>query len=219
MDSITFGALRQANNTRQEEWPGNDKIDLGFRVIEVGGESGEAMAELADLLTNAILGLRVASKTGDVLEKAKKTLRAERGIKGSTATLEDVADEMADAIISLDLLAADMGIDLGEAVARKFNRTSEKYGLQTRLTEDPDLLGDALNPMDNAPTDGTEVLLLVESRAGIPGKYLVGHYMPGGHCIEDHPAIDEGWYFWNGCMFDMASKPIGWRELPETETS
>lgn len=60
---------------------------------------------------------------------------AERGIKGTTATMEDVADEMADAIISLDLLASEMGIDLGEAVARKFNRTSVKYDLKTRLPE------------------------------------------------------------------------------------
>jgi hypothetical protein len=70
-------------------------------------------------------------------------------------------------------------------------------------------------PMDCAPLDGKEVLLKVESRAGIPGKMLVGHYMPGGHCIEDHPPIDRGWYFWNGCSFDLASKPIAWMPLPE----
>ena len=69
-------------------------------------------------------------------------------------------------------------------------------------------------PMGCAPRDGREVLLVVECRAGIPGKQLVGHYMPGGHCIEDHPAIDEGWYFWNGCRFDKASKPLAWMELP-----
>ena len=69
-------------------------------------------------------------------------------------------------------------------------------------------------PIETAPKDGSEVLLLVERRAGIPGKMLVGHYMPGGHCIEDHPAIDQGWYFWNGCMFDRASKPTHWKPLP-----
>jgi hypothetical protein len=71
-----------------------------------------------------------------------------------------------------------------------------------------------MRPMTTAPKDGTEVLLQVEWRAGIRGKFLVGHYMPGGHCIEDHPPIDEGWYFWNGCMFDRASKPVGWLPLP-----
>jgi hypothetical protein len=70
-------------------------------------------------------------------------------------------------------------------------------------------------PMKTAPRDGTEVLLVVERRAGIPHRMLVGHWMPGGHCIEDHPEIDEGWYFWNGCMFDKASKPKYWMPLPE----
>ena len=71
--------------------------------------------------------------------------------------------------------------------------------------------------MNTAPRDGTEVLLVVERRAGIPHRMLVGHYMPGGHCIEDHPPIDEGWYFWNGCMFDKASKPLAWMALPGFE--
>ncbi len=69
-------------------------------------------------------------------------------------------------------------------------------------------------PMETAPRDGTEILLAVESRAGVRGKALVGHWMPGGHCIEDHPPIDAGWYFWNGCMFDRASKPLAWMPLP-----
>lgn len=69
-------------------------------------------------------------------------------------------------------------------------------------------------PMATAPKD-RELILFVERRAGIPHRMLVGHYMPGGHCIEDHPAIDEGWYFWNGCMFDKSSKPLFWMPLPE----
>jgi hypothetical protein len=38
--------------------------------------------------------------------------------------------------------------------------------------------------------------------------------MPGGYCIEDHPAIDTGWYFWTGGMFDRAEKPTHWMQLP-----
>jgi hypothetical protein len=72
-------------------------------------------------------------------------------------------------------------------------------------------------PMETAPKDGTEVLLHVERRAGMPWRCLVGHWMPGGHCIEDHPPIDEGWYFWNGSMFDKASKPLAWLPLPKIE--
>ncbi|MGV2975222.1 MazG-like family protein [Roseibium alexandrii] len=107
---MKFSDLREANITRQKEWPGNDQADIAFRGLEVAGEFGE------------------------VAEALKKYLRGTRGIKGSTADLQDVADEMADAIIALDLLADQMGIDLGAAVTRKFNRTSKKYGLVTRLS-------------------------------------------------------------------------------------
>lgn len=76
-----------------------------------------------------------------------------------------------------------------------------------------------LLPMDSAPLDGTEVVLRVKARAGCRGKYLVGHYMPGGHCIDDHPPIAPGWYFWNGCEFDYAAEPEGWMPLPIEETT
>ncbi|MBO9418482.1 MazG-like family protein [Labrenzia sp. R4_1] len=108
---MKFSDLRQANITRQKEWPGNDQADIAFRGLEVAGEFGE------------------------VAEALKKYLRGTRGIKGSTAELQDVANEMADAIIALDLLADQMGIDLGAAVTRKFNATSKKYGLETQIDD------------------------------------------------------------------------------------
>lgn len=110
-DGMSFNVLRDANRNRQTEWPGNDKADIAFRAIEVAGEAGE------------------------VSEAIKKFLRAERGIKGSTATKEDVAAEMGDLLVSLDLLADSLGIDLGEAVRAKFNATSEKYGMRTYLSQ------------------------------------------------------------------------------------
>lgn len=73
--------------------------------------------------------------------------------------------------------------------------------------------------MSTAPKDGREVLLKVKYRAGIPGQCLVGHYMPGGYCIEDHPSIREGWYFWNGCMFDQAAEPTHWMPIPDEQAT
>lgn len=73
---------------------------------------------------------------------------------------------------------------------------------------------DPWQPIETAPKDGREVILAVEYRAGIRHGVLVGHYMEGGHCIEDHPPVAEGWYFWNGCMFDKAAKPTHWLPLP-----
>jgi NTP pyrophosphatase (non-canonical NTP hydrolase) len=108
-DGITFNVLREANRRRQQEWPGNDKADTAFRAIELAGE------------------------TGEVLEAIKKFLRAERGIKGSTATREDIASEMGDLLVSLDLVADSLGINLGDAARGAFNKTSEKYGMRTYL--------------------------------------------------------------------------------------
>jgi NTP pyrophosphatase (non-canonical NTP hydrolase) len=75
----------------------------------------------------------VAGETGELMEAIKKFLRGMRGIKGSTASLADIAEEMGDVLVSLDLLANMLGIDLGNAVRHKFNKTSEKYDLSTRL--------------------------------------------------------------------------------------
>ncbi|MEX5600721.1 MazG-like family protein [Pseudophaeobacter sp. C1-32P7] len=178
--------LRAANVARQAEWGGNEQADLEFRALEVADETGE--------LCGAV----------------KKLVRAQRGITGSTLSVGDVADEMGDVLISIDLLASqldlalpwpgmtgsggtaseinmalrldavvgdlsdaviahiadlettsstgqqDLGdiwesmrraifwvaqlaarlsIDLGQAVAAKFNKTSIKYGLRTTMPE------------------------------------------------------------------------------------
>lgn len=87
---VDFSKLRTANIARQAEWPGAEKADLGFRALEVADEAGEVMGAI------------------------KKLTRAQRGIAGSTLTLQDVADELADTAIALDLLANDLGFELGE---------------------------------------------------------------------------------------------------------
>ena len=106
---------------------------------------------------------------------------------------------------------------LCEVVAARNKETARLREEVVRLAgeKEAELEAPPWRTMESAPRDGTEVLLQVEYRAGISGKCLVGHYLPGGHCIEDHPSIDEGWYFWNNCMFDKASKPIAWMLIPE----
>jgi NTP pyrophosphatase (non-canonical NTP hydrolase) len=101
--------LRKANKIRQIEWDG-DKVGILFRAIELAGEVGEAM--------NIV----------------KKLERERLHIKGSRATIDELADEIADVVICADLLAMQLDIDLAEAVRRKFNATSAKYGLSTRLS-------------------------------------------------------------------------------------
>jgi NTP pyrophosphatase (non-canonical NTP hydrolase) len=101
--------LRAANLARQAEWDTDGQITLSYRGNELAGEVGEAC--------NII----------------KKLERERMGIAGSRATLADLAEELADVIICADLIAMQLGIDLDRAVAEKFNRTSEKVGLTTRM--------------------------------------------------------------------------------------
>ena len=127
MSHLSLNQLRQANNRRQQEWLGADQASNAFRMIEVAGETSEAIEALL------LLTLSAQAKTGGACERMKKWARGALGIAGSTATIEDVAEELADAVIAIDLLASQLGIDLGQAVTGKFDKTSEKYGLETRL--------------------------------------------------------------------------------------
>jgi|SRR5882672_3816192 len=99
--------LRQANQRRQQEWDPTDSVTIEYRGNELAGEVGEAC--------NLI----------------KKMARERLGIRGSRATKYELAQELADVVISVDLIAMQMGIDLSHAIEEKFNATSAKYNLKT----------------------------------------------------------------------------------------
>lgn len=107
--SLDLRDLHAANIARQAEWCPDQVPDLSFRGNELGGECGEAQ--------NVI----------------KKLERERQGWRGSRATKDDLADELADVVICADLCAVTADIDLGAAVRRKFNATSEKQGLSVFL--------------------------------------------------------------------------------------
>lgn len=101
--------LRVASRQRQAEWDVNGKVTLSYRGNELGGECGEAQ--------NII----------------KKLEREANGMVGSRATPEMLAEELADIIICVDLIASLFNIDMVQATQDKFNATSAKYGLTTRV--------------------------------------------------------------------------------------
>lgn len=106
---MNLSEIREANIRRDQEWAGGRQLPLSFRGLELAGEAGEACNEL------------------------KKLERGSRGMAGGKTDISGLVEELADVLICVDLIAMDLEIDLGEAVRAKFNRTSEKYGLQTRL--------------------------------------------------------------------------------------
>lgn len=120
--AISLSDLRVANTERQAEWCHDQVPDLSFRGNELGGECGEAQ--------NVI----------------KKLERERHGWRGSRATIDDLAQELADVVICADLCAMAVNIDLASAVVAKFNADSEKNGLFTRLKIAPDY-GEMTDPV------------------------------------------------------------------------
>ena len=112
---MDFATLRAANLSRCARWHSR----------------GLSEWSLSDWFT-ATMG-----ELGEAANIAKKLNRERDGIAGNTQTADELraelADEIADVAIYLDILAASEGIDLAEAIARKFNKTSEKVGFPERL--------------------------------------------------------------------------------------
>lgn len=69
----------------------------------------------------------MAGECGEACNLIKKLRR------GELITREMIGDELADLIIYTDLLSARLGIDLGEAVVRKFNIVSDRRSASLRL--------------------------------------------------------------------------------------
>lgn len=113
--AMSFDGLRAANMSRCSRWHprGLNEWSLSDWFTATMGELGEA----ANI--------------------AKKLNRERDGIAGNTVPEEqlraELADEIADVAIYLDILAASEGIDLQRAIAAKFNKTSEKVGFPERL--------------------------------------------------------------------------------------
>ena len=100
--------LRRANEIRDAEWY-TGGVSLSFRVMEVLAEAGELASEV------------------------KKLERHRLGFLGGSADRSNTANELADVIIAVDQLAMALNIDIAAAISKKFNATSVRYGLSTRL--------------------------------------------------------------------------------------
>lgn len=114
-ESLTFARVRHVNVSRCERWH--------------QGDSGWTAADWATAF---------GGEVGEALNIVKKLRRAECSMPGAfdpdnEQLLAALADEVADVFLYLDLLAAHYGIDVGEAVAAKFNRTSDRYGFPEKL--------------------------------------------------------------------------------------
>lgn len=81
----------------------------------------------------------LAGEAGEACDAVKKLRRLDDGLnhEGDPATPEEcielIAQELADTVLYADLLAARLGINLGEAIRDKFNILSERMGSDIKL--------------------------------------------------------------------------------------
>lgn len=114
---LTFSRLRRVNVERCESPTGFNHPLESWSVAE---------------WTNAMAG-----EAGEAANVAKKMIRFRDGVRGNQNTLGELrvklAQELADVLIYLDLVAASQGIDLEAAVIDTFNRKSLEIGAKELL--------------------------------------------------------------------------------------
>lgn len=71
--------------------------------------------------------MAVAGEVGELCNKIKKARR------GDPVSQTELADELADVVIYLDIVAAELGIDLGRATREKFNVVSRRFDSDVTL--------------------------------------------------------------------------------------
>jgi len=113
---LGFNKLRKVNVARCSTWHGKDseRWSLADWSNATCGEVGE--------LANVIKKIR-RHETNAVNEGDPPRWKLE----------EMAAEELADVVIYCDLLAHELGVNLAEAVTKKFNKVSVKYGFPERL--------------------------------------------------------------------------------------
>ena len=99
---LTINELQTANYERNKHWDPAEVLNGAFFATELAGEVGEAC--------NIV----------------KKLERERLGVPGSRDTIEHLAEELADVLICVCLLANYYDIELNDITRDKFNRSSLK---------------------------------------------------------------------------------------------
>lgn len=117
---LTFEKFSELNRERCESPQGFEHPVCGW--------------SLSDWMTATV------GELGEAANVAKKLNRVRDGIQGNKETeaelRADLADEIADTFIYLDLLAQSQGLSLEAIVVSKFDKTSAKIGYPKRISAD-----------------------------------------------------------------------------------
>lgn len=119
-DGLTFNTLRQANLARLPLFK-NSKGQLAH--ADTNGRDWSPAQWLQAVI-------------GELGEYANVRKKFERGDLTESEFFELAAKELADVQTYLDILAFQLGIDLGRATIEKFNEVSERVDCAVRIHED-----------------------------------------------------------------------------------
>lgn len=115
---MSFDELRKANTSRCEQsFHGIDRWTPAEWACAMAGEAGEACNVVKKMRRLAFAPEQISSADWPAFD----------------ALRNDLKKELADIVAYADLLAARMEINLGQAVAEKFNEVSERVGSKVRL--------------------------------------------------------------------------------------
>lgn len=117
---LTFAELREANIARLPQFKNKH------------GKPAHSEPDGSDWSIPVWL-MAVTGELGELANLRKKVLR---GDLTHEQAQQETADELADITTYLDILAFRLGVDLGAAVASKFNRVSERVQCAVRLSEE-----------------------------------------------------------------------------------
>ena len=117
---LTFNTLRNANLARLPQF----KNSKGERAHSKDDGSDWSPAQWLQALV------------GEVGEYSNLRKKFERGDINQLEFSKEAAKELADIQVYLDLLAAQLGIDLGAAVIEKFNEVSKRVGAKVFISGD-----------------------------------------------------------------------------------
>lgn len=114
--SLSFNDFQQINKDRAAFWHGKDSVPW------TGADWGNAMG----------------GECGEAQNVIKKLRRIETGVVGKDdpqepLLVQKLGDELADTITYAFLVADHYGINVGQAIARKFNAISEREGVPHRV--------------------------------------------------------------------------------------
>lgn len=119
-DGLTFNTLRGGNEARLPQFKNKH------------GEFAHSKANGSDWSPAQWLQAVV----GELGEYANIRKKFERGDINAEEFQREAADELADVVTYLDILAMQLGIDLGDATMDKFNRVSKRVGSTVHIDAD-----------------------------------------------------------------------------------